>query len=351
MLCRVADSLFWMSRYIERAEDTARLVDVNLQLLLELDRHGDDSISAHWQGILESLGDLALYHQHCDEITTEAVTEFLTFSKGNPSSVLSCILAARENARMIRDQISSEMWEVINRLYLFLRSQNAEQVLHSSTSEFFQHIKETSHLFRGVTDGTFPRRVGYEFIKAGCYLERADKTARIVNSKQSLKEAASTPSGGAHDVIQWVAILRSCTALEAYHRIYVGDVDPRHVVDFLIHSRHFPRSLIFCLSELQLAIHAISKCPVSLYSNEGERLCGKLISDILYTSVDEILSTGLHAYLGKVTGEISKITTELSERYMYFPITDPALAAEKERVEAPSGREADDAGAREQQQG
>ena len=326
MLCRVADSLFWMSRYIERAENTARLVDVNLQLLLELDL-SETEIAAHWTSILESLDDKALYDQQWDAITTPSITEFLTFSRDNPSSVISCVLAARENARMIRDQISTEMWEVINRLYLFLRSQDAGQILRSGTSEFFQQVKESSHLFRGVTDGTFPRRVGYEFIKAGCYLERADKTARIVNAKQYLKDNIETPRGGAQDVIQWVAILRSCTALEAYHRIYVGDVRPSHVVDFLIHSRHFPRSILFCLSELQLAIHAISKCPVSLYSNEAERLCGRLISDILYSSVEEIVESGLHDYLSKVVSEVSNITLEISNQYMFFPVIDPAKEA------------------------
>lgn len=335
MLCRVADSLFWMSRYIERAENTARLVDVNLQLLLELD-YDEAETAAHWNSILESFDDRALYDQQSDEITTHSVTEFFTFSRDNPSSVISCVLAARENARMIRDQISSEMWEVINRLYLFLKKEDAAHVLRSGTSEFFQEIKESSHLFRGVTDGTFPRKIGYEFIKAGCYLERADKTARIVNSAQYLEADAKTPRGGALEVIQWVAILRSCSALEAYRHIYVGDVHRKHVIDFLIHSRNLPRSLLFCLSELQLAIHAVSNCPVTLYSNEAERLSGKLISDILYSSVEEIMEGGLHPYLDKVVSEVSKITLELGNKFMFFPVVDPAKEALEEKDEAPA---------------
>lgn len=325
MLCRVADSLFWMSRYIERAENTARLVDSNLELLLEL-KHDDELAVDHWQRILDGLGESALYQKKIGDVTTAGVTEFLTTSTLNPSSVFSSVFAARENARMIRDQISTEMWEVINHMYLKLQTQNSSYLIKSGASEFFKEIMEWSHLFSGVTDATFPRKVGYEFIRAGCYLERADKTARIMNNPHF-----HSPKGKAEDLIQWVAILKSCTAMEAYQRIYVGDVHPKHVVDFLMHSRHFPRSLLFCLSELQLAVHGISNCPVSHYSNEAERLCGKLISNILYTSVEEVMGHGLQDYLDHVIEEISKITTKLSERYMFLPVVDPAKEAEEEQ--------------------
>ena len=325
MLCRVADSLFWMSRYIERAENTARLVDANLELLLEL-KHDEELAADHWHSILDGLGESAMFQKQIGNFTTKGVTEFLTFSTLNPSSVISCVFAARENARMIRDQISSEMWEVVNHMYLQMKSLKSEKLLNSGISDFFKQVMEWSHLFSGVTDATFPRRVGYEFIKSGCYLERADKTARIMNNPHF-----HSPKGKAEDLIQWVAILKSCTAMEAYQRIYVGDVHPTHVVDFLMHSRYFPRSLLFCLSELQLAVHGISNCPVSHYSNEAERLCGKLISNILYTSVEEVFGHGLKEYLDHVIEEISKITAKLSERYMFLPVVDPAKEAEEEQ--------------------
>ena len=325
MLCRVADSLFWISRYIERAENTARLIDSNLELLLELE-HDEELAADHWQSILDGLGESALYHKQIGDVTTEGVTGFLTTSTLNPSSVFSCVFAARENARMIRDQISTEMWEVINDMYLKVKSHNRSRLLKSGASDFFKQVMEWSHLFSGVTDATFPRRVGYEFIRAGCYLERADKTARIMNNPHF-----HSPKGKAEDLIQWVAILKSCTAMEAYQRIYVGDVHPKHVVDFLMHSRDFPRSLLFCLSQLQLAVHGISNCPVSHYSNESERLCGKLISDILYTSVEEVMGEGLQKYLDHVIEEISKTTTKLSEQYMFLPVVDPAREAEEEQ--------------------
>ncbi|HUF61780.1 MAG TPA: alpha-E domain-containing protein [Verrucomicrobiales bacterium] len=327
MLCRVADSLFWMSRYIERAENTARLTDVNVQLLLELEHYDEESTGAHWRAVLQSLGDHTLFDNLYPETDTPQVTEFLTFARHNPSSVLSCLLAARENARMIRDQISVEMWEIINRLYLFLREQDAAKVLRAGPSDFFQQIKEMSHLFRGMTDATFPRKIGYEFIKAGCYLERADKTGRIVDISHHLSlpdpSEESPPRLDAERVVRWITILRSCTAHEAYHRIYVGDVLPRHAAGFLVLSRDFPRSILFCLNQLQFSLHAISGCPLTHYSNEAERLCGKIIAEIVYSSVDDVTTNGLHELLSRVKHAVDSVGIELSKHYMFYPIVDP----------------------------
>lgn len=325
MLCRVADSLFWMSRYIERAENTARVADVNIQLLLETFHHDPTLIEAHWGSILDGFGDRALFDSLYDELNTPNAAEFLTFSRGNHSSVLSCVLAARENARMIRDQISSEMWEVINRLYLFLKGQDASRVLSAGSSGFFEQIKEFSHLFRGITDATFPRQLGYEFLRAGCHLERADKTASILDSKHYLLDNADISADKvAHEIVQWVSVLRACTGVEAYHRVYVSDVSRYNVVDFLVQSREFPHAILFSLNQLQLAIHAISGCPLSRFSNEAERLCGRIISKVLYTSVAEIVDEGLHAYLGDIKNSVERIAVELSNRYMFFPIVDSA---------------------------
>ncbi len=323
MLCRVADSLFWLSRYIERAENTARLTDVNIQLLLEVG-HDDEAVEeAHWRDYLESLGDTPLFEKHYERMDTYSVAEFLTFSRENPSSVLSCVLAARENARMIRDQISSEMWEIINRLYLFLRQQDPARVLNTRSSAFFEQISQMSHLFRGVTDATFPRQVGYEFIKAGCYLERVDKTGRILDTNHRLLPAGKTVTeSSADEAVQWVSVLRAGAALEAYHRVYVGDVRAREVVSFLLLSREFPRSILFALNQLQLALHAISGCALTHYSNEAERLCGRIISRLVYTSVDEILADGLHAFLSEIEDTANAIALEIAAHYMFSPIID-----------------------------
>jgi uncharacterized alpha-E superfamily protein len=360
MLCRVADSLFWMSRYIERAENTARLTDVHVQLLLELSSGDGEMTAAHWRAVLASLGDLAPFEESGAPCDTPSVTQFLTFSADNPSSVLSCVLAARENARMIRDQISVEMWEVINRLYLFLRKQDAGRVLRAGPSDFFQVIKEMSHLFRGLTDALFPRKVGYEFIRAGCYLERADKTARILDVTHHMGEGAGARVAAGLDaptVVLWVSALRSCTALEAYHRVFVGEVLPRNVIDLLVLSRDFPRSLLFCLNQLQLSLHAISGCPVSHYSNEAERMVGKVISEIAYSSVESILRDGLHDLVVRVKGAVNGIALELGHLYMLYPIIDPtgedapAAVEDEDEDEDDEDRGAPVAGAGSQSQG
>lgn len=332
LLCRVADSLFWMSRYIERAENTVRLIDVNLQLLLETDG-SSKAAERHWTGILRSTGDLALFLSLYDEVTSENVAEFYTFNRGNPSSVISCMYSARENARMIRDQIAEEMWVAINRAYLFLKGQNARQVWETGTNDFFEHVKEFTILFQGVTDDIFPHNVGFEFIKAGSFLERADKTARILDSKHYLP-LSDRDVGGAVDIAGWLSVLRTCSAREAYQRTYVQDVTMNNTAELLLLSRVFPRSVFYCIQKFQSAIHAVSGCPMTHYSNEAERLTGKLMSEFSYTSIDEMICRGLHETIESVTGQLERIALEFSNRYMFFPIEDPAAELETAKCEA-----------------
>lgn len=323
MLCRVADSLFWMSRYIERAENTVRLVDVTLQTILESE-HGSEEISySHWKPILTSLGDLDLFESQHPEKSSYDVTDFLTFSQNNPSSVFSCIASARENARMIRDQISSEMWETINRMYLFLKNTNAEKVCHELNFDFFQKIKEFSLLFQGITESTFPHQLGYDFIICGRQIERADKTCRILDSKRHMRDAGQ-PENDAIDTAQWAALLRGCSALEAYHRIYVSEVTGNHVRNLLMLSRSFPRSVLFCVNKLQLAMHAISKCAITHFSNEAERRMGLLISRLNYASESDLQDNKADLLIRDIEDALAQIAVELSNRYMFTEIVDPA---------------------------
>jgi len=323
LLCRVADSLFWMSRYIERAENTARLVDVNLQLLLETNGT-DHAVARHWEAILQSTEDLALFRSLFSEITSETVMEFYTFNRENPSSVISCVYSARENARMIRDQIAEEMWLVINRAYLFLKGQNAQQVWESGPNDFYEQVKEYTILFQGLTDGIFPHNVGFEFLKCGNNLERAEKIARILDSKHYMLLPGVNDVGGAVDMAGWFTVLRACCAREAYQRTYVQDVTARNVADLLINSNEFPRSIYYSMHRFQLALHAISGCPITHFSNEAERMTGRLMAELNYTSTDEIIARGLHETLADICARIAQIALELSNRYMFFPIVDPA---------------------------
>ena len=323
MLCRVADSLFWMSRYIERAENTVRLVDVTLQTILESE-HGSEEISySHWKPILTSLGDLELFESQHPEKTSYDVTDFLTFSQENPSSVFNCIAFARENARMIRDQISSEMWETINRMYLFLKNTDAEKVCHELTFDFYQKIKEFSLLFQGITESTFPHQIGYEFIICGRQLERADKTCRILDSKRHMHVEGQSEND-AIDTAQWAALLRGCSAFEAYHRTYVSEITGDHVRTLLMLSRNFPRSVLFCINKLQLAMHAISKCSITHFSNEAERKVGLLISRLNYSSEKDLQDNKVDQLIEDIENALAEIAVELSNRYMFMEIVDPA---------------------------
>lgn len=331
MLCRVADSLFWMSRYIERAENTVRLVDVTLQTLLESEHTSEEISYSHWKPILSSLDDQALFESLYERRDSHNVTDFLTFSRDNPSSVFSCIAAARENARMIRDQISSEMWETINRLYLFLKRADAEEVCREINFEFYRRIKEFSLLFQGITETTFPHKLGYEFIVCGYQIERADKTCRILDTKRYMDGAPDDGEDRALDAAQWSALLKGCSAFEAYHHEFASDVSAAHVRRFLLLSRDFPRSALYCISRLQHAIHAISRCPITHFSNEAERLTGKLISQLKYATPRDLEGEEAAAMIEMIEAALGDIAVELSNSYMFSKIVDPAAEAESEQ--------------------
>lgn len=328
MLCRVADSLFWMARYIERAENTVRLVDVTLQTLLESDHSSHEDNYAHWQPILASLGDQALFESLYDETSSVNITDFLTFNPDNPSSVYSCIAAARENARMIRDQISSEMWEVINRAYLYIRKQDRQRICLEADYAFFQRIKEFSQLFQGLTDTTFPHQLGFEFIICGAEIERADKVCRIIDTKRFMNQSRSELDDTLNNA-QWAAILRGCSAHEAYRRVFVSDIQGASVKEFLLLSKTFPRAVLYCLIRLQAAMHAISKCPTTHYSNEAERAVGKLIAKLNYSNASDLEGEKTDTLIEEIENELGEIAVQLSKRYMFSEIVDPAETIEQ----------------------
>jgi len=335
MLSRVADSLYWMSRYIERAESIGRLLEVNLQLLLDFAHVDDEKVKEHWEPIIRSTGDEKLFYELYDEANNETVTDFLTFNERNPNSVQSCLFAARENARVVRDQISGEMWEVINELFLFLRSRNARQVWESGAHEFYAKIKNYSHLFQGLTDSTFSRDEGYEFIQFGKYLERADKTTRILDIKYHILLPSANDVGGAVDVAQWQAVLRSTSGLESYHRIYVADVQPWKVAEFLIFSDTFPRSIKFCVRAIDHFIHRISGTPSGTFANEAERLSGKMLSDLTFSRIDDVFQRGLHEYLDDTQQRLNEIGEAVFRTFMYTPAIDMEHEINEQRQSQP----------------
>ncbi|HNX05800.1 MAG TPA: alpha-E domain-containing protein, partial [Opitutales bacterium] len=196
-------------------------------------------------------------------------------------------------------------------------------------NDFFEHVKEFTILFQGTTDTIFPHNVGFEFIKCGNFIERADKIARILDTKYFLTLPNVSDVGGAMDAAGWVTLLRACSGREAYQRMYVQDITARNVAEQLLLSRVFPRSVFYSVHSLQNAMHAISGCPITHYSNEAERLVGRLVSDLSYTSIEEVLKKGLHETISELTDRIDNIAVELCNRYMFFPIVDPAAALAK----------------------
>lgn len=315
MLSRSADALYWLSRYIERAENNARMLDVNLQLMLDVEQLTPERMKQHWEPIISSLEEHELFEKFHDRATDETVIEFVAFEKKNPNSICSCLAYARENARSVREQISMEMWEQLNRLHLYLSSDAARRDYAASPYEFFKAVAEGSQLFQGITNSTMTHGEGWDFIQLGKYLERADRTSRILDIKYHLLLPLGERVGGNVDTVQWEALLKSCSALEAYRKLYVGQVAPWKVAEFLVLSDCFPRSIRFCADHLDIALHRLSGCPRTQYTNEAERLSGRLCSDLDYANIGEMFKTGLHQYLDRKQLRLIEIGAAMHKTY------------------------------------
>lgn len=318
MLSRVAHSLYWMSRYIERAENTARLLDVHLQFLADFQEVESGDVDA-WESIVLSAGAQETFRRYYDHADRNTVTEFLAFDLRNPDSILSCAYTARENARMIRDQISLEMWEALNELHLFLRSSTTAGVWAQGPQEFFAHVSSASHLFQGLTASTYSRNEGYEFIQFGKYIERADKTTRILDVKYHVLLPSAADVGGALDTAQWQAVLRSASALEAYRRYYVREIVSWKVAEFLIFSDSFPRSLHFCASQTDEFLCRILGEAPGRPRSPAARASHRLLADLRSLTISDVLTEGLHEFLRRVQGALGAISEEVIATSMFYP--------------------------------
>lgn len=318
MLSRVADACFWLSRYIERAESNARLLDVNIQLLLDFEDQNGSTAGQHWQPILATLEDQEMFAEVFPEASGDAVMEFVTFEKRNPNSIMNCVSVARENARTVREQISSEMWEQLNRIYLSLRSPAARTAFHDSPIDFYRSLVDQLHSFQGITDATMTHGEGWQFLQAGKFLERADATSRVLDVKYHILLPSGEKVGGNVDVTQWMAVLRSCSAMEAFLKISRTQITSWEVAEFLILHDSFPRSIRFCVDALDSALHEISGCDRGHFSNEAERLCGMLRSGLDYTTIATIFDTGLHEYLDQTQKRLTSISNALVKTYCHW---------------------------------
>ncbi len=323
MLSRVANSLYWMARYMERADNTARIVDVNLQLMLDSRRLDDQQVAAYWMPIVESTGDAEDFFAHYPAATGHAVTEYLVFDRRNSNSVVSSVSQARENARMVRDQVPAELWEELNRLYLYLTSPQAQELWEDSPFDFLQQIRSSSLTFVGISYASTPHNEGWNFLQAGKFIERADKTTRILDLRHaSLPERGMPETISQADALGWSAVLRSCSAWEAYKAIHGSQVHPRMVAEYLLLSDEFPRSLRFCVDRLDNALRSISGVSASRFSNEAEKWSGRLLAELKFNSIDEIFDVGLHTYFDQVQERLNRIGEALFDAYIFQPFVD-----------------------------
>lgn len=311
MLSRVADSLFWMSRYLERAEHIARVVNVNLNLTL--DRGPGDAV-LHWGRLLTALPAPPPWLATVPGPAGERATVDL----GNRHSIVACVGAARENARQVREEISSEMWEEINRLFLRVRTGSDDAEWGASTHEFLTATIGGVHLFQGVTDATMTHGEGWHFMELGRYIERTGATAALLDIQYRECAWTSEQDAGVGEYVEWVGLLRSCCAFEAYCRHYTADVRARRIAEFLVLNANFPRSIHFAVGRIQASLGALAA--LSGRSNGlAERLAGRLQASLDYGHVDDIFDE-LPVFLSGIIRQTNQINAAIHERYVAYPI-------------------------------
>jgi len=307
-----------MSRYIERAENIARILDVNLQLLLDYRSLDAAQAREHWLPIIQTTGDHDAFSALNQSTTAAAVAEFMVFAEDNPNSLVSSVCQARENARMVRDQIAVESWVELNRLYLFVRSPQARQMWRDSPVDFFNEIKASSVQLIGLSLATHIRNEGWWFSQAGRFIERADKTSRILDVRYHSLPARGLPQTISQtEALSWSAIVRSCSGWDAYKSIYGGEVHPRSVAEFLLLNEDFPRSIRFCVEELNNALRRISGVAEGRFSNDAEKLAGRLLAELQFSTVEDVFEHGLHDYLDQTQSKLNAIGDTLFHAYIF----------------------------------
>ncbi|HRD84884.1 MAG TPA: alpha-E domain-containing protein [Rubrivivax sp.] len=316
MLSRTADHLFWMARYMERAENTARMLDVNVQtsLLPQPTAMAEQG----WRGLL-SISELTWsFSQKFADVSAANVLNFMVRDETNASSILSCLRAARENARAVRGALTTEVWETQNQTWLEFNRLLGEGAFERDPGAFFEWVKFRSHLSRGVTIGTMLMDEALNFLRIGTFLERADNTARLLDVKfQALAGdedllGSLAKEGQEVDFYHWSAILRSVSGFEIYRKVYRNVIRPEKVAELLILRRDMPRSLAACINEVVANLDRVA----NEQSAETRRRAGRLQADIRYGRIDEILATGLHAYLTQFLDRVNDLGVGISRDFL-----------------------------------
>jgi uncharacterized alpha-E superfamily protein len=330
MLSRTADHLFWMARYMERAENTARMLDVNYQMSL-LPQSAEQAEQG-WRGVLGISELTGAFAKKYPDFDSRHVMEFMVRDAGNPSSITACVAAARENARAVRGALTTEVWETTNQTWLEFNRLLAGKTMHKDPSSLFEWVKFRSHLSRGVTVGTMLQDEALHFLRIGTFLERADNTARLLDVKfQSLAGDYFGPRGGQSqsqsqsqsqgpaaretlevDFYHWSAVLRSVSGFEVYRKVYRNVIRPDKVAELLILRPDMPRSLAGCMNALTTNLELVANAQ----SDETVRRAGRLRSDLQYGRIDEILATGLHAYLTQFLDRVGDLGVGISRDFL-----------------------------------
>ena len=314
MLSRTADHLFWMSRYMERAENTARMLDVNYQTALLPQSAAVSELG--WRGLLsisELSGDFALRY---GDVTAATVMTYMVRDERNPSSIWSCLRAARENARAVRGALTTEVWETTNQTWLEFNRLLRDGLLERDPSALFEWVKFRSHLSRGVQVGTMLQDEALHFVRIGTFLERADNTARLLDVKFHAVESdfygAADDRDQEYDFYHWAAILRSVSGFEVYRKVYRNVIQSDKVAELLILRQDMPRSLAACTQEVEVNLKLVAND----HSSETLRRAGRLHADLEYGRIDEILATGLHAYLTQFLDRVNELGAGISRDFL-----------------------------------
>lgn len=311
MLSRTADHLYWMARYMERAENIARILDVNHRMSLM--PQSDAQAEQTWGATLRIMGLEEAFRQRHDALSPDAVLDFMIFDADNPTSIRSCLRATRENAHAVRGTLTSELWETTNSTWLKMGSFTAERLDHDEgIGEFFDWVKFRSHLSRGVTLGTMLQDEALRFIRIGTFLERADNTLRILDVKYQPLLPAGEVEGGAADFYQWSALLRSVSAFEVYRKVYRDMITPARVAELMLLRVDMPRSLARCMKEVYANLRAVSNDR----SAETERRAGLLEATTRFGRIDDIVREGMHNYVVRALASIQDLGNRIANDFL-----------------------------------
>jgi uncharacterized alpha-E superfamily protein len=313
MLSRTAENLFWLSRYVERAENVARLIDVAMRMSSL--PHGPLDGHDEWHSAIVAAGcERSFYAKH-ERASAEAVIDHLTRDPDNPSSILSCLETARRNGRAVRTALTADMWEAVNSAWLEARTLRAEDFAPARVRRVLDRVKERSLLFGGAVGATMLRSDAYWFSRLGTHVERADNTARILDVKYHVLLPQTEPIGGSVDYYQWTAILRSVSALRAYHWVYRDRIQPWLVAELLILRPEMPRSLMSCLGEIARQLDLLGQA----YGTRGEchRLAGQMDARLRYGKIEAIFQSGLHEFLTEFIDTNAVLGDEIGKHYLF----------------------------------